>query len=342
MAKAQALKSNTPSGTVMVTGGAGYIGSHCVKQLLAGGRRVLVVDNLSTGYEKLVKSPDFIEADTADAEAMVKLMRDYQVSAVMHFSAFAYVGESVTNPEKYYRNNIYGTLQLLSAMREAGVKQFIFSSTCASYGDPQYLPLDEKHPLNPINPYGYTKRVVEEMLKDFSSAYGLRYVALRYFNAAGADPEGELGECHDPETHLIPLVLQVASGRRPHITVFGDDYQTPDGTCIRDYIHILDIAQAHIKALEFLEAGNASDIFNIGTGNGNSVKQIIEMCEQVSGKKIAIEMGERRPGDPPALVASNEKIKTVLGWNPDYPDLKPIIETAWAWEQKEAGLVHSH
>lgn len=322
--------------TVMVTGGAGYIGSHCVKQLLEKGRRVLVVDNLSTGHEKLVASPDVAYADTADKEQMIRLIKEYNVTAVMHFSAFAFVGESVTDPEKYYLNNIYGTLQLLSAMRETGVNRFIFSSTCATYGNPQYLPLDEKHPLNPINPYGYTKRVVEEMLKDFSNAYDLRYAALRYFNAAGADPDGELGECHDPETHLIPLVLQVASGRRPHINVFGQDYDTPDGTCVRDYIHILDIAQAHIKALEYLEAGNASDVFNIGTGIGHSVKAIIEACETVTGKKINVVYGERRPGDPAALVASNDKIKNILKWKPEYLELNPIIETAWAWEQKEA------
>lgn len=322
--------------TVMVTGGAGYIGSHCVKQLIAKGRRVLVVDNLTTGHKKLVASPDVAYVDTADKGEMVRLMKEYNVGAVMHFSAFAFVGESVSDPEKYYANNIYGTLQLLSAMKEVGIQQFIFSSTCATYGNPQYLPLDEKHPQNPINPYGYTKLVVEEMLKDFSNAYGLRYVALRYFNAAGADPDGELGECHDPETHLIPLVLQVASGRRPHITVFGQDYDTPDGTCIRDYIHILDIAQAHINALEYLEDGNKSDIFNIGTGIGQSVKAIIETCESVTGKKINVVYGDRRTGDPASLVASNEKIKTVLKWKPEYLELTPIIETAWAWEQKEA------
>lgn len=328
--------STRHTGNIMITGGAGYIGSHCVQHLMNQGRKVLVVDNLSTGQARFIVSEDFKHLDTVDAQALVAVMKDYHISAVMHFSAFTYVGESVSDPEKYYANNIYGTLQLLSAMRQAAVKRFIFSSTCAIYGDPQYLPLDEKHPFNPINPYGFTKQVVEEMLKDFSQAYDLSYVSLRYFNAAGADPSGKLGEAHDPETHLIPLVLQVASGRREKISIFGNDYDTPDGTCIRDYIHIHDIAEAHLKSLEYLEAGNASNAFNIGSEQGHSVMDIIKTCEAVTGKPIPYEICPRRPGDPPALVGSAQKLKTTLHWQPKYPDLKPIIETAWAWEQAEA------
>jgi UDP-glucose 4-epimerase len=254
----------------------------------------------------------------------------------MHFAASCYVGESVTDPAKYYDNNLVGTMRLLQGMREAGVSQFIFSSSCATYGDPIRLPLDETHPLNPVNPYGYTKRAVEAMLSDYSRAYNLRYVSFRYFNAAGADPEGKLGECHDPETHLIPLILQVASGRRASVSIFGTDYETRDGTCIRDYIHIDDIAAAHLKGLDYLATGGESNVFNIGSETGYTVREVIEATERVTGKTITVEEGPRRPGDPPSLVASSAKIRDTLGWRPSYATLDDIIQTAWAWEQKEA------
>lgn len=321
--------------TILVTGGAGYIGSHCVQQLLAGGRQVVVLDNLTTGHHRFVLSPKFEVVDTRESDALKKVFAKYQISAVMHFAACSYVGESVVDPAKYYANNIDGTLKLLTAMREANVNRFIFSSTCAVYGYPQKLPLTETHPMSPVNPYGFSKRVVEEMMKDFSEAYGLNYVSLRYFNAAGADPSGKLGEMHNPETHLIPLILQSISGRHSGIKIFGTDYETPDGTCVRDYIHIHDIARAHLLSLDYLENGGLSSIFNLGTSHGHSVKEVIAACEKVTGKKVPVTLGDRRPGDPPALVADATKAKEVLGWEPKYHDLLPIIETAWAWEQQE-------
>ncbi len=321
--------------SVLVTGGAGYIGSHCVRQLLGQGWHVVVLDDFSTGFKHFLLSEEWVEGSILDKRRVKQILRDYDISAVMHFAACAYVGESVENPEKYYLNNVHGTHQLLSAMREEGVNQFIFSSSCATYGTPQKLPLTEDHPLNPVNPYGFTKRVVEHMLADYSSAYDLNYVSLRYFNAAGADPNGQLGECHDPETHLIPLILQVATGEREHITVFGTDYDTKDGTCVRDYIHINDISQAHLLALDYLQQGGASDVFNIGTEVGNTVREVITACEKVTGKTITVIEGQRRPGDPPALVASAEKIRRILKWQAQYTDLDAIIETAWAWEQKK-------
>lgn len=320
--------------TILVTGGAGYIGSHCVQQLLQQGTPVLVYDNLSTGFEELVMVPpsDFIRGDIQDTRLLVDVMRTRGVTAVMHFAGSCYVGESVEKPEIYYRNNFYGSLQMLSAMREAGVKRFIFSSTCATYGHPQVLPLAEDHPLAPVNPYGLTKRAVEGMLSDFSAAYGLQYVSFRYFNAAGADPGGRTGECHDPETHLIPLVLQTAAGERSHITILGTDYPTPDGTCIRDYVHVNDIALAHILGLSYLEDGGPSTVFNLGSETGHSVREIISACEKVTGRSIPVVEGERRPGDPPRLVASAKKIRSQLGWKPTFDSLERIIETAWQWE----------
>ncbi len=324
---------------VLVTGGAGYIGSHCVRQLLGQGWRAVVLDDFSTGFKDLLISDEWVEGSTLDKRRVKQILRDYDISAVMHFAACAYVGESVENPEKYYENNVQGTLRLLSAMREEGVNQFIFSSSCATYGVPNQLPLTEDHPLNPVNPYGFTKRVVEQMLADFSVAYDLNYVSLRYFNAAGADPGGQLGECHDPETHLIPLILQVATGERENITVFGTDYDTKDGTCVRDYIHINDIGKAHLLALKYLQGGGTSDVFNIGTEVGNTVREVILACEKVTGKSITMVVGERRPGDPPALVASAEKIRRILKWEPEYTDLESIVETAWAWEQKRTQVL---
>ena len=331
-------KSTAKNGTILVTGGSGYIGSHCVKALLDSGRRVLIVDDLSTGYQRLTVSDDFAAVNILNKDALKRVLQKHEITAVMHFAASAYVGESVQDPEKYYTNNVLGTLSLLSLMRELNINQMIFSSSCAVYGNPQRLPITEEHPLHPVNPYGFTKRAVEAMLHDFSQAYGLRYVSLRYFNAAGADPGGRLGECHNPETHLIPLVLQTASERMHEVTVFGTDYDTPDGTCIRDYVHIADIAKAHALALQYLESNEQSNVFNVGSEHGYSVKQIIDLCGQITGKKIRVAYGDRRPGDPPMLVASAEKIKKILGWVPDYPTLEAIIETAWRWEQSEAGI----
>jgi len=320
---------------ILVTGGAGYIGSHTVQCLLDHNHHVVVLDNLSTGHKKLILSPYFVQGNIADRALIMDTLKKHHIDAVMHFSAFAYVGESVENPEKYYQNNVNGTLQLLSAMREADVHQFVFSSTCATYGIPAEVPITENCPQAPVNPYGQTKLMVEHMLKDFSAAYPLRYVALRYFNAAGAHPNGHIGESHDPETHLLPLVLQAAKGERPHISVFGTDYDTPDGTCIRDYIHVWDLADAHRLALDYLQAGGTSDVFNLGTENGYSVREVIKVAEAVTGKTIPIVEGERRAGDPPRLVASAKKAKTVLGWQPQYNELNPIMETAWQWEQRK-------
>lgn len=319
-------------GSVLVTGGAGYIGSHCVRVLEERGYSVVVLDNLSTGFEPFVGKTPFVRADILDRETVASVLREYAVETVMHFAASAYVGESVTHPEAYYRNNVVGTLSLLSAMRDAGVGQLVFSSTCAVYGAPEVIPITESLPLLPVNPYGFTKRVVERMLADFSAAYGLRYVSLRYFNAAGAHPSGEIGECHEPETHLIPLVLQAALGKRSAIQIFGTDYDTSDGTCIRDYIHILDIADAHLLALDYLMAGGVSDVFNLGNGKGYSVREVIAVAEQVTGCQIPVTEAGRRRGDPPVLVACADKARARLGWHPVYDELLPVIETAWAWE----------
>lgn len=327
--------------TLLVTGGAGYIGSHCVKQLLAdtdSGWSVVTLDNLSTGFRRFVRG-EFVEASTADRARVLETLRRYDVRAVMHFAASAYVGESVSDPEKYYDNNVAAALSLLSAMREAGVQQFIFSSSCATYGLPQRLPLDETHPLAPVSPYGFTKRVVEAMLSDFSHAYGLRYVSLRYFNASGADPQGDIGESHDPETHLIPLALQAAAGQAPPLQVFGTDYDTPDGTCIRDYVHVNDISRAHLLALGYLQAGGGSQVFNIGSESGYSVREVIDCCQRVTGRPVPMVEGPRRAGDPAQLVADATKIRRELGWVPQYQSLDRIIETAWAWEQRKAAVL---
>jgi UDP-glucose 4-epimerase len=319
--------------SVLVTGGAGYIGSHCVKQLLKQGREVVVLDDLSTGHQEMVLTPHFVQGSTTDSSLLASIFKTYPITAVMHFAASAYVGESVTHPEKYYFNNVYGTLLLLQAMRAAAIPHFIFSSTCATYGVPQYTPLDEAHPQTPINPYGYTKRVVEEILKDYAHAYGLKHVIFRYFNAAGADLEGQIGEWHEPETHLIPLVLQAALGKRAGIEILGTDYPTPDGTCIRDYIHVNDIAQAHILGLQYLEAGGDSECFNIGSQTGYSVREVIETCQAVTQREIPVIEASRRAGDPPALVASASKIQAVLGWQPAFTSLSDLIESAWFWEK---------
>jgi UDP-glucose 4-epimerase len=327
---------------ILVTGGAGYIGSHVVIALQQAGCEVIVLDNLCYGHAEYVSPQQLQRIDLEDRQGLDKLFKSHPtIEAVIHMAAFAYVGESVSNPALYYRNNVYGTLCLLEAMVANGVKNFVFSSTCATYGEPEWIPLTEDHPQRPINPYGYTKLVIEQMLRDFDRAYGLRSVAFRYFNAAGADPEGRVGEDHNPETHLIPLVLDVALGRRPHITVFGTDYPTADGTCVRDYIHVADLADAHVLGLKYLQDGGETGAFNLGNGSGFSVRQVIEMVEKVSGQPIPQQFGTRRPGDPAALIGSADRARSLLGWNPRYADLESIVTTAWKWHQKRFGLPHS-
>jgi UDP-glucose 4-epimerase len=318
--------------TILVTGGAGYIGSHTVKHLKNSGHRCVVLDNLVYGHKEAVCVPDFEQGDLLDQGFLASVFQKYQFDAVVHFAAYAYVGESVENPQKYYTNNVVGTLNLLNAMMEAGVKKIVFSSTCATYGNPVYIPLDEKHIQNPINPYGQSKLIVEKILADYLKAYGLKYIALRYFNAAGASTEGEIGECHHPETHLIPLVLKTITGKRKAITVFGNDYNTPDGTCIRDYIHVEDLAAAHQAALEKLDTH--SGCINLGTGVGTSVEEVIKAAEQVTGLPCPTEYAPRRPGDPEVLYAANDMAKRILGWSPQYTKIEDIIGSAWIWEQK--------
>ncbi|HEY9818366.1 MAG TPA: UDP-glucose 4-epimerase GalE [Candidatus Obscuribacterales bacterium] len=330
--------------TVLVTGGAGYIGSHAVDQLKQAGYHVVVLDNLVYGHRDLVETVlnvDLIVGDISDRSLLDQVFQDYSVAAVIHFAAYAYVGESATNPAKYYRNNVSGTLTLLEAMVAAGVKRLVFSSTCATYGVPQQIPIPEDHPQAPINAYGQTKLMVETILKDFDSAYGLKSICFRYFNAAGADPQGRLGEDHNPETHLIPLALMTALGRRESLSIFGTDYPTEDGTCIRDYIHVCDLADAHILGLEHLLKGGDSDIFNLGNGGGFSVRQVIEATERVTGRPVPAVECDRRPGDPPALVGSGQKAAAVLGWAPKYPDLDDMIRHAWQWHQVRHGSLSS-
>ncbi|MGB3650936.1 MAG: UDP-glucose 4-epimerase GalE [Rivularia sp. (in: cyanobacteria)] len=326
--------------TILVTGGAGYIGSHTVLALKQAGYEVLILDNLVYGHRDLVEQVlkvELIEGDTSDRDLLDNLFKSRDIAAVMHFSAYAYVGESVSNPAKYYRNNVIGTITLLEAMLAASVKKFVFSSTCATYGVPEVVPIPEDHPQNPINPYGATKLMVERILSDFNEAYDFKSVRFRYFNAAGADPEGKLGEDHNPETHLIPLVLQTALGKRDSISIFGTDYPTEDGTCVRDYIHVSDLADAHVLGLEYLLKGGDSSFFNLGNGSGFSVKEVIEAAKLVTGKDIKAIECDRRPGDPPALIGSAEKARQILGWQPQYTNLKDIMTHAWEWHQKRHG-----
>ena len=326
--------------TILVTGGAGYIGSHAVLALKQAGYEVVILDNLVYGHRDLIEQVlkvELIEGDTGDRDLLDKLFKSRDIAAVMHFSAYAYVGESVSNPAKYYRNNVIGTITLLEAMLAASVKKFVFSSTCATYGVPQIVPIPEDHPQNPINPYGATKLMVERILSDFNEAYDLKSVRFRYFNAAGADPSGRLGEDHNPETHLIPLVLQTALGKRESISIFGTDYPTNDGTCVRDYIHVSDLADAHVLGLEYLLKGGDSTFFNLGNGNGFSVKEVIETARQITGKEIKAIECDRRPGDPPALIGSADKARKVLGWQPQYTSIKDIMTHAWEWHQKRHG-----
>ncbi len=318
---------------VLVVGGAGYIGSHMVKMLGQYGSSVTTLDDLSSGHRDAVLCGEFIQGDFGD-RVVLDTVLSQGFDAVMHFASFIQVGESVHNPEKYYRNNVANTLGLLDAMRAHGVNKFIFSSTAATFGEPQYTPIDEQHPQHPINPYGRTKLIVEQALADYERAYDFKSVSLRYFNAAGADPEGQLGERHEPETHLIPLVLQTASGRRPHISVFGQDYDTPDGTCIRDYIHINDLCSAHWLALQSLLRGQRSQAYNLGNGSGFSVQEVIDAAEQVTGRKISVQYSPRRAGDPARLVANAKRAREQLGWHPQYDELTTIIQHAWVWEQK--------
>jgi UDP-glucose 4-epimerase len=326
---------------VLVTGGGGYIGSHCVLALLDRGYEVLVLDNFVYGHRDFLTDilrVDWVEGDVTDRLVLDHIFRHHVIGAVFHFAAYAYVGESVKLPGKYYRNNVVGSLTLLEAMVEHRIPYFIFSSTCATYGIPQTIPIPEDHPQNPINPYGQSKLMVEQMLKDFDRAYNLRSVIFRYFNAAGADPQGRLGEDHHPETHLIPLVFYTALGRRSGMAIYGTDYPTPDGTCIRDYIHVMDLAEAHILGLEYLRAGQPSDVFNLGNGNGFSVRQVIETGQRVCGIPIPVTATDRRPGDPPILIGSSAKAQARLGWRPRYGDLEQIMADAWRWHQSRHRL----
>jgi UDP-glucose 4-epimerase len=322
--------------TILVTGGAGYIGSHAVQALQKSGYDVVILDNLVYGHRDIVENAlkvELVVGDTGDRTLLDNLFSSRDIAAVMHFAAYAYVGESVTDPAKYYRNNVVGTLTLLEAMVAANVKKFVFSSTCATYGVPQIIPIPEDHPQDPINPYGATKLMVERILADFDEAYNFKSVSFRYFNAAGADPNGLLGEDHNPETHLLPLVLMTALGKRESVSIFGTDYPTPDGTCIRDYIHVCDLADAHVLGLEYLLKGGDSDIFNLGNGSGFSVKEAIDAAREITGKEIKAVECDRRPGDPPMLVGSSEKARKILGWQPQYGDIKNIISHAWNWHQ---------
>jgi len=318
---------------ILVTGGAGYIGSHFVKLLLESGHTPIVLDNLSRGHKEAVPSNVALEVvDLLDHSAVSNVIKKHAPEAIVHFAAFAYVGESVEHPEMYYQNNVIGSFNLIRAASEHGVKKFVFSSTCSIYGNPVKVPISEEQPSNPINPYANTKLIIEMLLKDFENAYGLKYVALRYFNAAGADPSGMIGESHSPEPHIIPIVFEAALGKRKKVFVYGNDYDTPDRTCVRDYIHIVDLADAHLKALNYLDDGKESAIINLGTGSGNSVLEIIEKAKLVSGRNIPFEVTGRRAGDPAVLVADNKKANTILGWSPKY-SIEEILETAWRWHK---------
>jgi UDP-glucose 4-epimerase len=321
---------------VLVIGGAGYIGSHMVKLLLGAGHSVIVLDNFSTGHQDAIGSATLIHGDLADREALDRVFSSHRFDGVIHFASFIQVGESMEKPDVYYRNNFVNTLNLVEAMRGHGAGNLIFSSSAAVFGEPEYSPIDETHPRQPINPYGMSKLMVERMLADLNRAYGLRSVSLRYFNAAGADPDGLLGERHAPETHLLPLVLRAASGRGGAVKVFGRDYDTPDGTCIRDYVHVWDLCQAHLLALAYLERGGQTDVFNLGNGNGFSVQEVIDTAKRVTGRPIHVHDAPRRAGDPARLVADASKARHVLGWTPCYTALERIVADAWRWESRQS------
>lgn len=317
---------------ILVTGGAGYIGSHTVQLLLARGHDVTVYDNLSAGHRRAVPAERLVVGDLKDVDHLDHVLVVNRVEAVVHFAASCFVGESVTDPAKYYLNNLLNSLNLLDRCRRHKVDRFVFSSTCATYGVPTAVPIAEAEKQLPINPYGNTKLAFERMLADYAPAYGIGYAALRYFNASGAAADGTIGEDHDPETHLIPIVLQAALGQRPHVEIYGTDYPTPDGTCVRDYIHVEDLAEAHRLALEKVEPGQGL-AYNVGIGKGYSVREVVRVAEEVTGKRIAVKEGPRRAGDPPALVAASDKIRRELGWEPRYAELRPIVVTAWTWHK---------
>jgi UDP-glucose 4-epimerase len=320
---------------ILIVGGAGYIGSHVNKYLCNKGYETIVFDNLSKGHKELVKWGKFIEGDLGNIEEVRKVFKENKIEAVMNFAAFIEVGESVIDPEKYYYNNVVNTLNLLKVMKENNVDKIIFSSTAATFGNPQYVPIDEKHPQSPINPYGMSKLMIENIFKDYEMAYGLKYVVFRYFNACGADVEAEIGEWHEPESHLIPLVFQAALGIREDIKIFGTDYETPDGTCIRDYVHVTDLAQVHWLGLERLLNGDCSGFFNLGNGKGFSVREVIESVKRVTGKDFKVTEVERREGDAAVLIAGSERARNVLEWKPEFTDLDEIVRTAWEWEKKK-------
>ena len=317
---------------ILVTGGAGYIGSHAVRLFAERGHDVWIYDNLVFGHRAAVPADRLIVADLADAHRLDQLFVEKRFDGIVHFAAYAFVGESVTNPAKYYQNNVVNTLNLLECVRKHGVAKFVFSSTCATYGMPEKMPITEETPQKPINPYGQGKLIVEKALADYAAAYGLGFAALRYFNAAGASVDGKIGEDHSPETHLIPLAIQAVMGKLPYLSIFGEDYPTPDGTCIRDYIHVDDLADAHLLALESLKPSQAMH-YNLGTGTGNSIREVIGAVETVTGKKVPVRQAPRRAGDPPILVASSAKIEAELGWKPKHRDLRGIVETAWNWHR---------
>ena len=320
---------------ILIVGGAGYIGSHMNKLLNRSGYRTVVFDNLVYGSREFVKWGEFVLGDLANKDQIRLCFRKYPIEAIMHFSAFAYVGESVTDPARYYLNNVANTLNLLEVMREErNVRYFIFSSSCATYGIPEGIPITEDNPQKPVNPYGRSKLMIEEILKDYDKAYGIKHINLRYFNAAGADPEGDIGEQHNPETHLIPLTIYAALGINRDVKIFGTDYSTRDGTCIRDYIHVTDLADAHVKAMEYLRTREESDSFNLGNGNGYSVREIIETVKRISKKDFEVIEAERRDGDPPVLVGSSWRATEILGWRPQYADIETIVETAYRWHSR--------
>ena len=323
---------------VLVTGGAGYIGSHTAKCLARSGYEPVVLDNLSTGHRWAVNWGPLIQGELSDTALLRDLFARFDISAVIHFAAHAYIGDSMIAPHRYFRNNVTNTLNLLDVMLEAGVKRIVFSSSCAAYGIPETVPIRENQLKLPVNPYGESKLFVERALHWYGEAYGMSWVALRYFNAAGADPDGELGEDHRPEPHLIPLVIEVALGRRPHVEINGTDYPTPDGTAVRDYVHVTDLAEAHVLALRHLLSGGANAAFNLGTGRGHSVKEVVSAAERASGRRIVSRIAGRRPGDPPQLVADPSKAALLLGWKPHYPDLDSIVESAWRWHAAHAGV----
>ena len=325
----------TMTGTVLVTGGAGFIGSHACKALARAGYQPVAYDNLAYGHDWAVKWGPLERGDILDRARLDEVIETHRPEAVLHFAAFAYVGESVTDPGKYYRNNVGGSLTLLEAMRDHGLGRIVFSSTCATYGIPDTVPIGEDTPQRPINPYGASKLMVERMLNDFGAAHAIAWTALRYFNAAGADPDNQIGEDHDPETHLIPLLLDAASGRRGSVTVFGGDYATPDGTCVRDYIHVSDLAEAHVLALAALDRGGESGPYNLGNGRGFSVREVVAAVEAVTGLTVPVVMGPRRAGDPAALVGDAARARDSLGWRPRIGALEDIIRTAWAWHQRK-------